>query len=178
MGTRIVVMDAVVNPETGLKEGVVQQIDAPLKLYNEPANMFVAGFLGSPPMNFVAGSLRREGDIIIFKEKDGGAVELNLGSRPEAQAFVGKEVILGVRPENCEVVPTGSACPSRSFTAVVDLVEHMGAETHFHLETGAHTIISKSHANLAQSLTGDRLAFEVAVERAHLFDPLTRARIR
>ncbi len=170
MGTRIVVMDAVVNPETGLKEGVIQQIEAPLKLYNEPVNIFVAGFLGSPPMNFLKGTLRKDGDQVVFKEARGGAVELKLGTRPAAQAYVGKEVTLGIRPENCDLVPQGKPLPENSFQAVVDIVEPMGAETYFYLQTGAHTVISRSHALVDQREAGHRLLFEMNAERAHLFD--------
>jgi multiple sugar transport system ATP-binding protein len=177
MGTRIVVMDAVVNPETGLKEGVVQQIDAPLKLYNEPANLFVAGFLGSPPMNFLKGTLRKDGDGIIFKEVKGGAVELKLGSRQAAEAYIGKEITLGIRPENCELVPQGKPLPENSFQAVVDIVEPMGAETYFYLQTGAHTVISRSHALGDQREAGHRLRFEIQADRAHLFDQETGLRI-
>jgi multiple sugar transport system ATP-binding protein len=177
MGTRIVVMDAVVNPETGLKEGVVQQIDAPLKLYNEPANLFVAGFLGSPAMNFLKGSLRRDGDHVIFKEVKGGAVELKLGTRPAAQAYIGKEVILGIRPENCDLAPHGKPLSGNTFQAVVDIVEPMGAETYFYLQTGAHTLISRSHATVDQREAGHRLLFEIQAERTHLFDPESGLRI-
>jgi len=177
MGTRIVVMDAVLNPETGLKEGVVQQIDAPLKLYNEPANIFVAGFLGSPPMNFLKGMLRTEGDKVIFKETKGGAVELNMGVRPAALAYAGKEVILGIRPENCDLVPHGKPLSENSFQAVVDIVEPMGAETYFYLQTGAHTVISRSHAAVDQREAGHRLLFEMQADLAHLFDPETGLRI-
>ncbi len=177
MGTRIVVMDAVMNPETGLKEGVIQQIDAPLKLYNEPVNMFVAGFLGSPPMNFLRGTLRKDGGQIVFKEIQGGAVELKLGARPAAEAFVGKEVTLGVRPENCDLVPAGQAPSPSSFQAVVDIVEPMGAETYFYLQTGAHTVISRSHATVDQREAGHRLLFEMDADRVHLFDPVTGMRI-
>ena len=178
MGTRIVVMDAVVNPETGLKEGVIQQIDAPLKLYNEPANLFVAGFLGSPPMNFLKGTLRRDGDEVVFKEMRGGAVELNLGVRPPAHAYIGKEVTLGIRPENCDLVRDGKPLSKNSFQAVVDIVEPMGAETYFYLQTGAHTVISRSHALVDQREAGHRLIFEMQAERAHLFDPVTGLRIK
>lgn len=177
MGTRIVVMDAVLNPETGLKEGIVQQIDAPLKLYNEPANMFVAGFLGSPPMNFLRGNIRKEGDHMIFKESQGGTVTLKLGSRPAAEAYLGKEVILGVRPEDCELVLPGKPPSENSFQAVVDIVEPMGAETYFYLQTGAHTVISRSHAAVDQREAGHRLLFEIDATRVHLFDPATGARI-
>src|SRR3954471_7985040 len=71
MGDRIVVMNA----------GVVQQNDTPLKLYNEPANLFVAGFLGSPPMNFISGTLKLEGDLIVFSEIAGGVINVRLPAR-------------------------------------------------------------------------------------------------
>ncbi|MCX6972040.1 MAG: sn-glycerol-3-phosphate ABC transporter ATP-binding protein UgpC [Verrucomicrobia bacterium] len=177
MGTRIVVMDAVMNPETGLKEGVIQQIDAPLKLYNEPANLFVAGFLGSPPMNFLKGSLRKDGGQVIFKEMKGGAVELKLGARPVALAYIGREVTLGIRPENCDLAPHGKPLPENTFQAVVDIVEPMGAETYFYLQTGAHTVISRSHAAVDQREAGHRLLFEMQADRAHLFDTETGLRI-
>ena len=177
MGTRIVVMDAVVNPETGLKEGVAQQIDAPLKLYNEPVNIFVAGFLGSPPMNFLKGTIRKEGNQIAFKESQGGAVELKLGARPAAEAYVGKEVTLGVRPEDCDLVPDGKAPSGNSFQAVIDIVEPMGAETYLYLQTGAHTVISRSHATVDHREAGHRLRFEMNVERVHLFDVTSGLRI-
>ncbi|MFZ4598302.1 MAG: ABC transporter ATP-binding protein [Terrimicrobiaceae bacterium] len=177
MGTRIVVMDAVLNPETGLKEGVIQQIDAPLKLYNEPVNLFVAGFLGSPPMNFIKGTIRKDGGQIVFKESHGGAVDLKLGSRPSAEAYVGKDVTLGVRPEDCDLVPAGKAPSENSFQAVVDIVEPMGAETYFYLQTGAHTVISRSHAAVDQREAGHRLRFEMNPARIHLFDQTTGLRI-
>ena len=177
MGTRIVVMDAVMNPETELKEGVIQQIDAPLKLYNEPANLFVAGFLGSPPMNFLKGTLRKEGDQVVFKEIQGGAVELRLGARPAAHGYIGKEVTLGIRPESCDLVAEGKPHPENAFQAVVDIVEPMGAETYFYLQTGAHTIISRSHSAADNRVAGHRLLFEMQADRAHLFDPKTGLRI-
>jgi multiple sugar transport system ATP-binding protein len=177
MGTRIVVMDAVVNPETGLKEGVIQQIDAPLKLYNEPANIFVAGFLGSPPMNFLKGTIRIDGSRSVFKEAGGGPVELNLGTRPAATPFAGKDVTLGLRPEDCDIVPSGKAPSENSFQAVVDIVEPMGAETYVYLQTGTHTIISRSHAAVDHQTAGHRMRFEINADRVHLFDPVTGNRI-
>jgi len=167
MGTRIVVM----------KDGIIQQTEAPLKLYNEPKNLFVAGFLGSPPMNFIKGSIKSEKGHLIFKEMEGGAVELNLGNRPALAPYVGKEVTLGVRPEDCDLVPAGKPLSDNSFQAVVDIVEPMGAETYFYLQTGNHTVISRSHAAVDQREAGHRLQFEINAERAHVFDPVTTARI-
>jgi multiple sugar transport system ATP-binding protein len=167
MGTRIVVM----------KDGVVQQVDTPLKIYGEPVNLFVAGFLGSPPMNFVKGTLTGREGSIIFKEMQGGVVEVNLGDRKAAAPYIGKEVILGVRPEDCDMLPPGKAPSENSFQAVVDIVEPMGAETYFYIQTGEHTIISRSHATVDQREAGHRLQFEINAAKAHLFDPVTTHRI-
>lgn len=167
MGTRIVVM----------KDGLIQQVDTPLKIYGEPSNLFVAGFLGSPPMNFVKGSLQGKGGAIHFKEMQGGAIELNLGARKAAEPYIGKEVILGVRPEDCDMVPPGKAPSENSFQAVVDIVEPMGAETYFYIQSGAHTLISRSHATVDQREAGHRLQFEINAERVHLFDPESTLRI-
>jgi len=167
MGERIVVM----------KDGLIQQVAPPLELYNFPNNLFVAGFLGSPPMNFLKGTLRGEAGKLVFREMEGGVVELTLGDRKAFEGYIGKEVVLGIRPEDCDLVPAGKAPSSNSFQAVVDIVEPMGAETYFYLQTGAHTLISRSHALVDQREAGHRLQFEVNVDRTHLFDPVTTHRI-
>ena len=118
MGTRIVVM----------KDGVIQQVDSPLTIYNEPANLFVAGFLGSPPMNLLNGKLEGSNGAVLFREARGGAIEVRLDSRSSAAAYVGKDVILGFRPESCDVVPAGASSveSDNRFQARVDIVEPMG----------------------------------------------------
>ncbi|MBN8708260.1 MAG: sugar ABC transporter ATP-binding protein [Verrucomicrobia bacterium 61-8] len=167
MGTRIVVM----------KDGFIQQVDAPLTIYSEPVNLFVAGFLGTPPMNFVKGTLAGREGAVVFKEIQGGAVELQLGDRKAAAAYIGKEAILGVRPEDCDRVAPGVAAAGSSFQAVVDMVEPMGAETYFYLQTGAHTIISRTSTMMLQRETGNRQEFAINVNKVHLFDPVTTNRI-
>ncbi len=167
MGTRIVVM----------KDGLIQQIDAPLKLYHEPDNLFVAGFLGSPPMNFIHGQLRRSGDSLQFKEADQGAFVLKFKDRPALNAFADKEVILGLRPEDIDVVPEGKPPSEDSFQAVVDIVEPMGAETNIYLQTGAHTIISRSQSTVDHREVGHRLCFEVNNSKVRVFDPVSTKRI-
>ena len=169
MGTRIVVM----------KDGVIQQVDSPLRIYNQPANLFVAGFLGSPPMNLLNGTLEVTDGAVLFKEAGDGAIEVQLNSRSSAAAYVGKDVILGFRPESCDVVPE-SASPLESencFQARVDIVEPMGPETYFHLLTGAHAIVSRSPASAQQSDVGRQLTFQLRADAAHLFDPVTTHRI-
>jgi multiple sugar transport system ATP-binding protein len=167
MGQRIVVM----------KDGVIQQVAPPLDLYANPVNLFVAGFLGSPPMNFIHGQLLTQGGKLIFQEKDQGAVRITLGDRPSAAPYVGKEIIMGIRPENCDLVEPGQTPSANSFQAVVEIVEPMGAETFFYLQTGAHTIISRSQAAVDQREAGHRLRFEIAPEDVHLFDPESTLRI-
>jgi multiple sugar transport system ATP-binding protein len=176
MGTRIVVMDAVPNPQTGLKEGIVQQIDTPLTLYREPANLFVAGFLGNPPMNFLDGSLTKNGSELIFHEK-GGSIMLNLGVRPAAEAFLTEEIVLGMRPEDFEPIEENAAKPGKSFSASVDIVEPMGSETNLYLQTGAHAITCRAHATFGHEVMGKRLNFGVNTERLHLFNKKTGLRI-
>ncbi|MGA3170197.1 MAG: sn-glycerol-3-phosphate ABC transporter ATP-binding protein UgpC [Chthoniobacteraceae bacterium] len=167
MGDRIVVM----------KDGLIQQIDAPLPLYRAPQNLFVAGFLGSPPMNFIHGNLRQAGDALVFKEVRGGVVEFKLTGRPEAAAYAGREVVAGIRPEHIRIV-TGTERPGGPrFQCLVDIVEHMGAETNVHLQTGAHTLVSRTGAAISSDEMGHRIQFEIDPATIHLFDPETTRRI-
>ena len=145
MGDRIVVMN----------NGKVQQTDTPLKLYNEPDNLFVAGFLGSPPMNLINGELKQERDAIVFKEIQGGTIQARFTDRPQAREFLGKPMVLGIRPEDIELAQiskTGNT--AKNFPAIVDIVEPMGAETNLYLQTGAHTVVCRSAS--AHSITGRR----------------------
>ena len=185
MGTRIAVMQG----------GLLQQIAPPLELYHQPRNLFVAGFLGSPPMNFVHGTLTRgEGERLLFKEAGSQPVvtcEFRAKERPAYLPFVGKEVILGVRPE--DIVPiaanagasTGTSTEAAAalpagraeFPAVIDIVEPMGSETNFYLQTGSHTLICRSQIMTDHGGTGSRRRFAMSTERTHLFDPTTTERI-
>jgi len=172
MGDRIVVMN----------DGVVQQNDAPLVLYNEPVNLFVAGFLGSPPMNFINGTLKQEGDKIRFREVEGGTIDVAFAAteRPAAREFIGQNVILGIRPEDLEVA-TFSRKEGKAigvgFPAIVDIVEPMGAETNLYLQTGAHTLVCRSQGSLDHREAGHRLQFEMNLDKAHLFDPVSTRRL-
>jgi multiple sugar transport system ATP-binding protein len=167
MGDRIVIM----------KEGVIQQTDAPMVLYREPVNLFVAGFLGSPAMNFIHGKLRESGDALIFKESNGGIVEFKLGNRPEARPFAGREIIAGIRPEEIRL-GAGPARPGGlRFPSLVDIIEPMGAEAHVHLQTGAHTLVCRTQTPLGSDEAGHRMQFEIDPATVHFFDPETTRRI-
>ena len=170
MGDRIVVMN----------DGKVQQNDTPLKLYNEPDNLFVAGFLGSPPMNFVGGTLKLERDELIFRESNKGVLQIRFPSHAHrgARGFAGNQIILGIRPEDIELAQYSKrGGESAIFPAIIDVVEPMGAETNLYLQTGAHTIICRSQLALDHADTGRRQQFALTVGKAHFFDPQTANRV-
>jgi multiple sugar transport system ATP-binding protein len=118
LGQRIVVM----------KDGVVQQVAAPLELYERPANRFVAGFIGSPAMNFLSGHLERA-EGLRFVTDTGEAVGMPAAFAPAA-ALVGPPTILGIRPEHLDLAPAGATA---GLAAPVQVVESLGSETMVHL---------------------------------------------
>ncbi len=169
MGSRIAVMQG----------GLLQQNEPPLTLYHNPKNLFVAGFLGSPPMNFINGTLTSDSERLIFKEMAGGVIQCAFREkdRPSLKPYVGKEVILGVRPEDIELSQAGRDPGEVHFQAVVDVVEPMGAETNFYLQTGNHTVICRSQSIVDHRETGHRLQFQFKSAKSHVFDPVTTERI-
>ena len=172
MGERVVVMN----------EGVIQQNDAPRVLYNQPRNLFVAGFLGSPPMNFISGTLKQEGEKLRFCESADGTIEVAFpaAERPAAREYIGKNVILGIRPEDLEVATFNrkeGRAAGLGFPAIVDLVEPMGAETNLYLQTGAHTLVCRSKNAFDHGEAGHRLQVEMNLAKAHFFDPESTNRL-
>ncbi len=172
MGERVVVMN----------EGVIQQNDAPRVLYNQPRNLFVAGFLGSPPMNFISGTLKQEGEKLRFCESADGTIEVAFpaAERAAAREYIGKNVILGIRPEDLEVATFNrkeGRAAGLGFPAIVDLVEPMGAETNLYLQTGAHTLVCRSKDVFDHGEAGHRLQVEMNLAKAHFFDPESTNRL-
>ena len=160
MGDRIAVM----------KGGVIQQVAAPLVLYRQPANLFVAGFVGSPPMNFWHGQLAANGGAVWF-EASGGSLRVQL---PEELAqrlatAIGREIILGLRPEHisCDGGPGGVLG-----TATVEMIETTGAETDLHLTAGGESFVARLPAGPLWK-PGDKIPFGFDLGRAHFFDPTT-----
>jgi multiple sugar transport system ATP-binding protein len=167
MGDRIVVM----------KDGVIQQVDAPLALYNRPANLFVAGFLGSPPMNFVQGALRESKTGLAFKESGDGGIEFPVDPSAGLAASAGRPVVAGIRPEALVPILGADKPPGPVFQAIVDLVEPMGAETNIYAQTGAHTLVCRTEQQIAHDEAGHRMRFMLKPERVLLFDPVTTQRL-
>jgi multiple sugar transport system ATP-binding protein len=155
LGQRIVVLD----------KGVIQQIDAPMQIYERPVNLFVAGFLGNPAMNFFRGRLR-EGAL------EGDGVQLRLTA---ATAQAGQEIVAGVRPEDLHVVE-GTAAPSGNLTGTVELIESVGSEAFIHATSGAWRLIARSSPYNLPAV-GARITLQPAPERIHFFDAQTGKRL-
>jgi multiple sugar transport system ATP-binding protein len=151
-----------------MKDGALQQTAAPMELYRRPANRFVAGFIGSPPMNFFEGTLARDNGSLVFRGagESGWAVRLN-GARAQTwQARAGQSVTLGLRPEHIGEAGGGP------IAAVVERVEAAGAENFFYCSShGAAFVMRAPAARAARS--GDALSFRFDMSEAHFFDPNT-----
>jgi len=150
MADRIVVMH----------DGIVEQVGTPLELYDHPSNLFVAGFIGSPAMNFIEGTLRREGGAPVLEAKGG-----RLALPASAPGTDGQKVTLGIRPEHLSISATG---PS-SLDAVVEVVEPTGADTHvvaIAFGQQVQAVFTERHA----FAPGARVALCPRAEAIHLFD--------
>lgn len=170
LGGRLVVMS----------NGALQQQGTARALYDEPANVFVAGFVAATPMNFIRGSLKQERDGFLFSEAEDGTIEVRLPAArlPAGEEFVGKPVLLGIRPEEIRMadsVTTGKY--GDNFPALVDFVEVTGAETNLHLQTGAHTLFCRIPTGLTPPEAGHRGRFMLNMNKLCLFDPISTHRI-
>lgn len=168
MGTSIAIM----------REGCVRQTGAPLELYRNPADTFVAGFLGSPPMNFLQGTaIARPGSSPLFREA-GGAMEVDLPPRAaQAATAAGRDVLLGLRPEHFQPLRPGEKPDATTFPAHLDIVEPTGADSICYLQTGANTLICRSRHPVNPREAGHRMLFRTETQQLLLFDPIDGERI-
>ncbi|WP_055046377.1 ABC transporter ATP-binding protein [Devosia sp. A16] len=159
LGTKVAVM----------KGGVIQQLADPETIYDRPANMFVAGFIGSPTMNFLSGMLE-QGDGGLVLRHSAGALALG-GLQQDVGAFVGREVTAGIRPETLDV-GQGAA----GLAGVVDVVEPTGPDTMVIVSVGGQLITARLGPK-ARPKPGDTLNLSVDTAAINLFDPTTGNRI-
>jgi len=166
MGDRITVM----------KDGRIQQVDTPLEIYNMPANMFVAGFIGSPPMNFFEGRVIEEGGKLWFEEcdMDGKAGLVKVQPTDEQanklKAFIGKRVVFGARPENLEdKLYAQEPDPAHCFQANVEVLEPMGAETYMYMNSGQSNFIVRSSQQIHEEV-GHKVDLVANMKKAHFFE--------
>ena len=155
LGTRIVVM----------KDGVVQQVDTPQNLYQKPGNLFVAGFMGSPQMNFLDAQIAEKGGNVVAKV---GEYEIAV---PAAKAkalkdggYVGKTVVMGIRPEDIN--------EEGNMTSVVKVYELLGAEVFLYFDVNGTQVTARVDPRTTTK-TGDPVKFGFDMEKSHFFDKET-----
>jgi multiple sugar transport system ATP-binding protein len=166
MGDRIVL----------IRSGIVQQIGTPLEVYNAPVNKFVAGFIGSPTMNFIQGTIEEKRKKLIFRQK------LNLFQLPVAQKdekklrpYVGNEVTMGMRPENIHVAKhTWQGSADTTVKGTIEVIEHMGNEIYlyFSIGTDGNVLIARLTPRPLPS-AGQPIELLFDMEYAHFFDQQT-----
>jgi multiple sugar transport system ATP-binding protein len=178
MGDRVAVM----------RSGHLQQVDAPERIYEQPANQFVAGFIGSPPMNMIAAKLNRrdEGLVVTFGGQRIVVDDELVRARTALRDYEGGDVILGIRPEDFEDAAFATAGPSTTrLTVVCSVREALGSEVliHFPLDAAdaleplvdAGSIFVARISPRTQAREGERLDLVLDAKRLHFFDPETGA---
>ncbi len=167
MGDRIVVM----------KDGLIQQVDTPQNLYENPCNMFVAGFIGTPQMNFIDGTLQKNGDAYFIEI---GSDKLNIAPdkvNEKMAGYVGETVKMGIRPEDLRDDEAFLAENSQSvITTTVEVSELMGSEVYLYLNYGGRQLTARVAANTT-SKTGNEVKIGVETRKIHLFDMNTEEAI-
>jgi multiple sugar transport system ATP-binding protein len=164
LGDRVVVM----------KDGVVQQVGEPLELYNTPANRFVAGFIGSPAMNFADVTLVENGGHPVA-EAPGLRIALPGALATRARAKVGRKATLGIRPEDIHVASAADAA-EHCFEASVEVVEQLGSEILLDTRVGSAIMVASIEPTM-RVRAHDKLKLALKPERLHLFDAESEAAI-
>ncbi|MCH6258853.1 sn-glycerol-3-phosphate ABC transporter ATP-binding protein UgpC [Puniceicoccaceae bacterium K14] len=170
MGDRICVM----------KDGLIQQVAEPLTLYNAPANLFVASFIGTPPMNLIHGKLEslENGTYFIENSEKEDSLTFKLDERLAriGKSNLGKSTVFGIRPEHIIEQSEGQSTADGTHELRVEISEPMGSETNIYLDTGAHQLAARfSSTSLYEANTRARIRFDFS--KAHLFDSETEKRI-
>ncbi len=166
LGNRIAVMNG----------GVLQQVANPATIYEKPINKFVAGFVGSPPMNFVNGKIIKRNGKLYFDE---GQFRVRVVDEmvPKVASYEGKEMIFGIRAEDIyDKLFVQYAPPENTVTSTVEVVEPMGAEVYLHLLIGQHSMIARMAGSEHPAVNQDMdLVFDMS--KIHFFDPKTEVAI-
>lgn len=158
MGDRIVVM----------KDGLIQQVAPPTELYDNPGNTFVAGFIGTPPMNFLDMTLVRTDGKLKLKE-DTFSLDVPAEWREKLEPYLDRKVIFGLRPEHVGSPTAESVQDAAKIRASVEVIEPMGSETYLYMNTGVNDFISRVDSH-RYCQVGDKLDLAVMMEKAHVFD--------
>ena len=160
MGDRIVVM----------KDGIIQQVDTPLNIYHHPANKFVAGFIGSPTMNFISGTIARNGRLTFQHEGTGFALPIPAERQAELQTYTRSHVVAGIRPEHIYAAQPPDVQKAVPFSATVEVVEPVGNEVFVYFSIGTDTHHVARLATDTPPEVGKPYTLFLDVSKVHFFD--------
>ena len=164
LGDRVVVM----------RDGVVQQVGEPLELYHSPANKFVAGFIGSPAMNFVPVTVT-EANGSLIAENSGLRIKLPVETAQRLRGHIGRDITLGVRPEDLTVASSADV-DNPCFDAVAEVVEQLGSEILLDMKVGDGVMVASIEPTVRVKVQ-DKLRIAMRSSRLHVFDAKTEAAI-
>ena len=164
MGSRIVVM----------KDGVIQQTDTPMNLYHYPANKFVAGFIGSPGMNFIEGTMEKRDTRTLFVSEVNPELAIEVPDRftdESLKSYTGKKLIMGIRPEDIHLEKSAALKNiSSSHPCIAEVIEPMGNEIFFHLDVGiGSNVLCRARMDNTPE-RGKKFQLYMDLNKTHLFD--------
>ncbi|MGJ4943578.1 ABC transporter ATP-binding protein [Bradyrhizobium sp. HKCCYLS1011] len=165
LGDRVVVM----------RDGVVQQVGEPLELYNAPANRFVAGFIGSPAMNFATVTIAADANGLLWANNEGIHIKLPAEVAGRLRKHVGEHVTLGIRPEDLRLASSSDPADV-AFDAMVEVVEKLGSEILLDVKVGPSTMAAAVEPTVRAKVR-DRLRLAVNPDRLYFFDGPSQAAI-
>jgi multiple sugar transport system ATP-binding protein len=157
MGDRIVIM----------KDGIINQVDTPLNLYNKPVNQFVAGFIGSPAMNFLTGTISEKNGLMFTSNNSEFKFHLTSVQKDYLKDYVGKEITIGIRPENISVENNSST--SIELDCILDVIEPMGNETFIYFQVEKTQFIARVKP-LKDLKAGESIKLFIDPNGLYLFD--------
>jgi multiple sugar transport system ATP-binding protein len=162
-----------------MKDGVVQQLGTPQEIYDNPANLFVAGFIGSPSMNFITGklSVNAQDQVFVPVENAGQTMQLTLAANAnQVRPFIGRDVILGIRPEQITDISSAHGASGQELTCLVEMSEPTGPDTLLMTKLNGSPVTCRSHPREAAH-PGERMTLSFNLSKAALFDPANGERI-
>ena len=159
-----------------MKDGVVQQVDSPKNLYDRPVNLFVAGFMGSPQMNFIDAEVEKEGNDIklhIGQARTYITVPAEQGKRLEEGGYIGKTVVMGIRPEDIHDEESFiEMSPESAFTTTIRIYELLGAEVYLYFDVEGFDCTARVNARTT-ARPGDEVKLAMDLTKLHIFDKET-----
>ena len=164
MGTRIVVM----------KDGLAQQVDTPHNIYEHPVNMFVAGFIGSPQMNFMEAKVEeKDGEVVLSFDNETIILPKDKAAIVKEEAYIGKNVIMGIRPEDIDDgIEFIEEHKESVIEAKVEVTENMGADTNIYMVKGNTNIVARVNGT-SKAVVGDKIKIALDASKIHIFDKET-----